>query len=144
MSENSRIIIGFTGTRKGMTENQLSQFRHEYGQTKPKVFVHGGADGADKEAHLEAIKLTKYIEVFPGSRDKEIYWRNHFSGALVLSWQQPLLRNQSIVNRCDRLIACPAEYEEQLRSGTWSTIRYARKAGKSITIIFPDGSIRQE
>ena len=43
--------------------------------------------------------------------------------------------------------ACPSgpqimsEAEEQLRSGTWSTIRYAKRQNKPTTIIFPDGSV---
>ncbi|MBA3354736.1 MAG: hypothetical protein H0U18_02115 [Pyrinomonadaceae bacterium] len=39
---------------------------------------------------------------------------------------------------------CEAEAEtprEQLRSGTWSTIRKARKARKQVTIVWPDGKV---
>lgn len=50
-------------------------------------------------------------------------------------------RNRDIVNCTDILITCPSGYTEKLRSGTWATIRYARKIGKTVVIIFPDGSI---
>lgn len=37
------------------------------------------------------------------------------------------------------LIAFPPSKEEITRSGTWSTIRYARKCHKSLIIVYPDG-----
>jgi len=38
------------------------------------------------------------------------------------------------------VLACPAQKREQLRSGTWATIRYARKTGVKMFVIFPDGT----
>lgn len=51
-----------------------------------------------------------------------------------------LIRNQVIVEATDVLIAMP-NGEEKLRSGTWSTIRYAKRAGKKVYILMPDGTI---
>jgi predicted Rossmann fold nucleotide-binding protein DprA/Smf involved in DNA uptake len=45
-----------------------------------------------------------------------------------------LERNKDIVNSCEQLIACPLTQEEELRSGTWATIRYARKTNKHILL----------
>ena len=51
-----------------------------------------------------------------------------------------LERNRKIVDNSDMLLAAPAGPEaEHLRSGTWSTIRYAIKMGKRVFIILPDG-----
>lgn len=36
------------------------------------------------------------------------------------------------------------EMNEQLRSGTWSTIRYARRVDIPRVIVYPDGSIVKE
>lgn len=55
-----------------------------------------------------------------------------------------LQRNKDIVDETDVLIATPKGNEEELRSGVWATIRYARKQKKKIVIIFPDGSIKEE
>ena len=52
-----------------------------------------------------------------------------------------LSRNKDIVRETDMLIATPAEAEEQRRSGTWSTIRFARKLGKPVFVIWPDGTV---
>ena len=50
-----------------------------------------------------------------------------------------LVRNHDIVDVCDVLVATPGQKEEQIRSGTWATIRYARKIRKQIIIVYPDG-----
>jgi hypothetical protein len=50
-----------------------------------------------------------------------------------------LERNTEIVKACDVLIATPKEQDEVLRSGTWATIRRARKYDKKLAVIFPDG-----
>jgi hypothetical protein len=39
------------------------------------------------------------------------------------------------------VIAAPMSSAEILRSGTWATIRYARKAGKPVLIIWPNGEL---
>lgn len=52
----------------------------------------------------------------------------------------PLERNRTIVDECEVLVACPAG-PEVTRSGTWSTIRYARRIGRPVVIIYPDGSV---
>lgn len=43
-------------------------------------------------------------------------------------------RNDALVEHCDVLLAFPRTTQEQLRSGTWSTVRRARKAGKEVRI----------
>lgn len=55
----------------------------------------------------------------------------------------PLHRNRMIVALASHLVAMPAGLEIR-RSGTWATIRYARKAGIPITIIWRDGTITKE
>lgn len=50
-----------------------------------------------------------------------------------------LVRNRDIVNESDYMIFTPQEDDEVLRSGTWSTARYAYAQGKPGTIVFPDG-----
>lgn len=52
-------------------------------------------------------------------------------------------RNRNIVRQTELLLATPGEKEEVLvGSGTWATIRFARKkANYKVVVIFPDGSL---
>lgn len=55
-----------------------------------------------------------------------------------------LERNQDIVRSTELLLATPENNVEQQRSGTWATIRFARKMNKSIIIIDTDGIVMCE
>lgn len=139
--------IGFTGTQRGMTEKQkqeLSQWLnilHKGGMTH---FHHGDCVGADAEAHEIAYTLGYNISLHSPSDEK----KRAFSGFTenryglymrVTVWPaKPYLeRNHDIVDACEEMIACPGEPDEVLRSGTWATIRYARKMGVRLIIIRP-------
>lgn len=53
------------------------------------------------------------------------------------------VRDQHIVDRSDLIVGAPrcAEY---LRSGTWMTIRMARKKGIPRILVWPDGTVTRE
>lgn len=142
------MILGFTGTRTGMTAAQRAALPQVVA-TLPDLVLHGGAKGADAQFHAWVAPLYKpvlpQIEVYPGESVRWTHWNYaSFSGSLfkVHPTSEPLARNKAIVSRCDHLLACP-DGPERTRSGTWATVRYARKAGKPMTIIMPDGTIMQ-
>ncbi len=62
-------------------------------------------------------------------------------GICIAEPEKPLDRNKKLVDDGEILVATPAELNEERRSGTWSTIRYARKTDKPIIIIFPNGHV---
>jgi predicted Rossmann fold nucleotide-binding protein DprA/Smf involved in DNA uptake len=41
----------------------------------------------------------------------------------------------------DGLIACPQTLKEEIRSGTWTTVRIARRLGRVIWLVYPNGAI---
>ncbi len=90
--------------------------------------------GSDVEAAAIARVLGFWITGWPCTiTSKRAYFRcddEHIPAP-------PLERNHSIVNVTERLIATPKEMEEVLRSGTWATIRYAKKMRKPVEIIWP-------
>lgn len=149
------MILGFTGTRRGLTPAQRAALPSVVAALPERV-LHGGAVGADEAFHdwiapiylrLDPRRLP--VEVHPayGLPDRYRFWCRRlgpYHEAVVHLADEPLARNRLIVARCDRLLACPAEPDEVLRSGTWATVRYARKARKSLTIVLPDGTIREE
>ncbi len=136
------MIVGFTGTRRGLTVDQKATFEglmwdrcHE--------FHHGSCCGADVEAakivrntlknHVKIIghpgPTGESCKVSSGVDDEVTKDKTHFA------------RNRDIVNLSDELIACPGEMESPGYGGTWYTINYARKVKKPLTIVYPDGSI---
>lgn len=136
--------VGFTGTRRGMTGAQRVTLREllQIQWLGPGTTLHhggvtgedrhgswAGAKGADRQAAMLAQSLGyRTLMHLPTGHDPADY----------------IARNHAIVDACDELIATPGGTREELRSGTWATVRYARKIRRMTTIIWPDGSISFE
>lgn len=135
--------IGFTGTQRGMAPAQRARFVETLHLWAPHraPFHHGDCIGADAEAHASAQMLGYHIVLHPPLARSRRAW----CAADEVRPEAPyLVRNQHIVDECRVLIATPGEFTEQLRSGTWSTVRRARRAQRSVMIIYPDGSLALE
>ena len=127
------VSIGFTGTEQGMTElqkvglaNYLRQYRGD--------FHHGDCIGADEEAHQIVKKLNYIIVIHPPTNPKK---RAFCERGTVLPAKEYLIRNKNIVYSSDILVAAPKERKEIVRSGVWATVRFARKIGNKVKIIYP-------
>ena len=120
--------MGFTGSREVMTDRQKETFRQILPKCGPTEFHHGDCLGADAEAHaiVKSCCATARLIIHPPSSDS---LRAFCQGDAHLPPKPYLARNQDIVDECEVLVAAPKTTEEQLRSGTWATIRYARKRG---------------
>lgn len=131
--------IGFTGTQKGMTKEQKEEFSKYILGVDITEFHHGDCIGADEEAHKIVNDAFESVVIIthPPIEDKK---RSFVYGVTARKAKPYLERNKDIVNETDMLIACPKSDKEELRSGTWSTIRYAKMMGKRMIIIYPDGS----
>lgn len=128
--------VGFTGTRAGMTKKQKYNLRHILAQLAVEEFHHGDCVGADAEAHDIAEKLGCTIIIHPPIKS---YNRAGKKSPFILPPKNYLDRNWNIVKGTETLIAAPKTEKEALRSGTWSTVRYARKLKRNIIIIYPSG-----
>jgi len=124
------MIVGITGTREGWTEQQKKTFYDIMSDkyTNISEIHHGGCDGIDMQVawticnHFPSIKLECHK---PKQKISKFF----------------LQRNKDIVNSCDILWAFPRNNNEEVRSGTWSTIRYARKKEIPTVIIYPNGKV---
>ena len=131
--------IGFTGTERGMTQFQkdwlysaLDSYSYEPGE---RWFLNGDCIGADIEAAVIAESLGFKIWLFPPNNPSR---RAFFKDPAKIEIGLPyLVRNHRIVENCDLLFAVPFENYEVLRSGVWSTVRYAKKLGKYVGICYP-------
>lgn len=133
--------VGFTGTQRGMTGPQAATLERMLRWAKraepDSEFHHGDCDGADDQAHDIAVDVVGLEPVIhpPKNPAKRAFKK----AARILKPKPYLTRNHDIVDDTQRLIATPGEREEQLRSGTWATVRYARKLRRKVTIIYPEG-----
>jgi hypothetical protein len=138
------MIVGFTGTRNGMTETQKAAVAQLLSELSPSHVIHGDCVGADAGFHVLALEQRIPIIIYPGCVLGDPRRAGCQRAYSVHKPKAFLQRNHDIVDSCEVLIATPAEYAEALRSGTWATVRYARKQGKSIRIVWPDGSVKDE
>jgi hypothetical protein len=139
-------VIGFTGTRDGLTPPQRAALKRLVADIRLSVAVHGAAIGADAEFVLAVSEIIPRPQIVARPSDQP---QQTDANALALSdkihrVEPPLARNHKIVGDADALIACPRLDNEELRSGTWATVRSARKQGKLITILWPDGRVTVE
>lgn len=105
-------------------------------------YITGAAHGVDTAAcmaagahHLDA----GHVIIVPGEGK---LWHNdaHVAASagwasIVNCWGNYMMRNDELVRQCDVLIAFPPTHREELRSGTWATVRRATKAGKQVVLL---------
>lgn len=118
--------LGFTGSREGMSQHQKEQFVLEILRLNPTEFHHGDCVGADAEAHAivrEFLPNTKIVIHPPASNSARAFCKGD-------EYKDPMAyipRDRQIVINTEYLIGTPKSDKEVIRSGTWTTIRYARK-----------------
>lgn len=131
-------VIGFTGTREGMTPRQKATVLRLFIENMPFTFVHGDCVGADDNAHDLAIRVGAPVVHRPCTLTSQ---RAFGAGAKkVYPPKPPLDRNREIVIGSGLMIAAPKGFVEEHRGGTWYTIRYARQTETPLIIVWPDGS----
>lgn len=133
--------FGFTGTRRGMTANQRESLARILTADRPTEFHHGQCVGADAEAHAAALAAGVPLIVVHPATDPSLLASDlpaDPGGRVVyLPPRRDLARNKQIVRAVDRLLAAPAQAEEEIRSGTWFTVRYARRRGVEVVLLLP-------
>jgi hypothetical protein len=133
------VHVGFTGTRKGLTDFQRTAIGERMEKWRNRDshinFHHGDCHGADAQAHDIAIEHQARIYLHPSNLMGQRAFCEPYH--ILYEQKQPIARNHDIVDACRELIACPKADAEELRSGTWATIRYARKVGRRVILIYP-------
>ena len=135
--------IGFTGTRKGMTEQQKEKLFEIICLSRPTEFHHGCCVGADLEAHYLVAAWCPRIVAHP---PENMSLAEIPQGCDQVRKPRPYLeRNRNIVDECEVLIATPNSKRPKPCSGTWYTINYARQKVRpmSVIVIYPDGTTNE-
>lgn len=136
--------VGFTGTQKGLTRSQLNSLRDVF----KLLSIEGGAElhlgdcvGADAEAYDLSLDFGFRTIGHPPVESRK---RAFCEFDAVRPRADYLVRNQHIVDETTVLIACPSTNTEAQRSGTWATVRKARKLARRIVMIWPDGRVEED
>ncbi len=130
------MIVGFTGTRRGMTDGQCSYVEFILRQLGCTEFRHGDCIGADSQAaYLVRSMGNIKIVAHPPIRDENRAFVPLRVGDKSLMPKAYIERNHDIVDACEHLLVAPRRNIEEQRSGTWSTFRYAQSCGRPITMI---------
>ena len=143
----SRIHVGFTGTRDGMSAGQRANLllvltgAYESRQSTGAALHHGDCVGADAEAHEMAQSLGMAVVIHPPESSRARAFCGGGERGMPIRIEDPLPyleRNRAIVDACALLVAAPAG-AEVMRSGTWAAVRYARKKGMRILVLEREG-----
>ena len=107
-----------------------------------RIGIEGKDDGGRKTTHK--------IWIHPPHNDGQraycsalkFHQKDEGRGSIALLPKQAyLVRNQQIAGAAHLQIGAPHTFKEEMRSGTWATIRYAYTRRKPLLILWPDGSL---
>jgi|SRR5208282_4174438 len=135
--------VGFTGTSRGASPSQLAELEEKLKALLADGFDelhHGLCIGADEQCARIAKRLGFRVVAHPGlPRDPtNMMYRSDFAENDEVREPEPFIaRDQGIVDEVERMLATPLTRAEQTRSGTWTTVRYARKVGRLVDLILP-------
>ncbi len=133
--------VGFTGTRKGMTDLQKEAVREVLQELFATEVHHGDCVGADADFHLLAKELGLRIVVHPPQSKRFRAFCEGDESKVALPY---LLRNCRIVHAVETLIGTPHGFKPLRRSGTWYTIRRADLEGMRTIVVWPDGELSDD
>jgi len=143
------VILVFTGTQSGTTDPQHDSLRTILAEANPDTEgVHGLCVGADFEFHRLCREFGIPLRGHPGDNPAKRASIPASEFVVLLDAKPNLARNRAMVDYSvlssekSQLIVCPKRDFEELRSGTWATVRYARSASLDILYVWPsDGAL---
>lgn len=136
--------VGITGTRKKATVAQhnalgnVLRYLRVINEPDDMCLHHGDCLGVDSLAHDLARAELYTIHIHPSIGTIH---RGYNLGDTVAPTYEYLERNRHIVQSSHIMVAVPFEQAEIRRSGTWSTIRYAKSTECPLVIILPNGNL---
>lgn len=137
---------GMTGTQEGLTGEQTASALFLIKFLNISSLHHGDCIGADEQLDAIARSVGLHRTIHPPiNQSKEAFCYLKIDEGLfnkfdVLPPKEYLDRNHDIVDDTKLLLAFPKGPEE-LRSGTWATIRYAKKSNSLVIVVWPDGKM---
>jgi hypothetical protein len=128
--------VGVTGTREGMDQTQRLQVQQFLAQFPAGTELHhGDCLGVDVQVAAIAQELGFRIVCHPPQLSDQ---QGFFGGDEIREPLGYLHRDRNIVDQTDTLIVVPLQDQWQPKGGTWYTHDYAIRAGKPVTIFYPN------
>jgi hypothetical protein len=130
--------LAFTGSSRYLTYRQCDVLRQLFTElTEPGLTLHhGDCIVADAYVHDLALEFGWRVEIHPPENPAKRAW---CEGAAVVHPVAPyLVRNRAIVLAGSMLVAAP-DCPECVRSGSWSTVRFAWAKQRRVMLAMPDG-----
>jgi hypothetical protein len=141
------MIVAMTGTQQGITYQQhwsFCKFLALYPDIdEVEAFLNGDCIGADLAVTNLVATFWPHVQIWKYPGDIPSKRAGGFSH-VTMDPSDCLSRNREMVERSGLLVAFPGEFHEVLRSGTWATIRHARRRGIPTVFFWPDGKITTE
>jgi hypothetical protein len=135
-----RLVLGVSGSRLGGTVEQNHQAFELLSNWQPTEVHHGCCAGVDETVHhwlrqnMPHVRLVGHLPLVPTLRVE-------LDCDVLRDARGYLDRNRDVVDESSALLALPPGPErEYLRSGTWAAVRYARRRGKPVHVLLPDGT----
>jgi hypothetical protein len=146
------LLVGFSGSRHGMTQKQISVVRHLLNDWRvigvDRIFRHGCCVGADSQADGIAREFLYKVAAHPGPSNDANDCYDAMKALGVKFWEENprknyLERNVDIVMKSNILIATPNKmtFSLQGRGGTLYTTRVAVERGRKVYLVLADGTI---
>jgi hypothetical protein len=132
-------VLGVSATRNELSATQRAWLWEEL--IKGVSLHHGACVGGDETAHDIANLIGLGIFIHPPTDEKLMMTKEKFVGHYTYQPFPYLTRNRQIVHAAHRMLFLP-DGPYRLRSGTWSTARYACNLEKDGDICFPDGKVQ--
>lgn len=131
------MIIGFSGSRHGMSQRQREFVWDFLVKLKYVQFViHGDCIGADEIFHEMCETLRHRIEIYPSNNDKRRAWKIPTIG-VIHDPMHPIQRNRIIVQQSTLILATPHTTVPVSGSGTWRTIGFGEEEHKKMIVVLP-------
>lgn len=158
------IAIAFTGPARNLSGEERALIRTTVQgiEGEPDLFLSGAARGVDTTAAHNAIKAFPHVKhriIIP--RHNGEFCPHDVPSIRVIKRQAEelgvdlvvegapsagrneregyMIRNDTLALNCTHMLAFPETSEEEQYSGTWATIRRAKKLGRPIKIVPLDG-----
>lgn len=140
MSEG--VILGFTGSRFGLFEQQHKNLYNGLRVLKPVEVHHGDCVGADAQFHSLCVSMRPEMKIVihPPKNERLRAFCKH-GNVEIRPAKDYLARDRDIVEEASTLWGCPNS-ATRAASGTWSTIAIGLAARKKVMLFTPEGTMR--